>query len=202
MITVGREGEAAAFLSYEEPDHFPIAHVGVCTGWGAAGSWIIEDPAGLALPAVGASVSAAFGGSPCWIAATGGEVPPEAVAGGQDGEVLYVARARHEGALLPGKLVSSHGVTYVAWGGAEHPHDEYEVLCGCTATWVPVEAGAIPAHALPSGETEEGEPLFVGRVQHEGSVTVGKVQASHGTCYIPYGGQELAFQEFEVLVSS
>lgn len=197
MITVGRDGEAAAFLSYEDPDLFPITHVGICTGWGAAGTWIINDA-----PAIDAVSSPVFGGTPCWIAAIGGEVPPEAVAGGQDGEVLYVARARHEGALLPGKLVPSHGVTYVAWSGAEHPHDEYEVLCGCSATWVPVSGGEIPPQALPSGETEEGETLFVGRVQHEGSVTLGKVQASHGACYIPYAGQELAFQEFEVLVSS
>lgn len=201
VITVGRDGEAAAFLSYEESDHFPIAHVGVCTGWGAAGSWIIEDPAGQQLPT--AAAGSAFGGSPCWVAAVDGEVPPEAVVGGQDGEAQYVVRARHEGALLPGKLVVSHGVAYVPWGGAEHPHNEYEVLCGCTANWVLCSGGSdIPAQALPAGETEEGEPLFVGRVQHEGSVTLGKVQASHGTCYIPYGGQELAFQDFEVLVSS
>lgn len=116
-----------------------------------------------------------FGGSPCWISSAAGEIPPEAVSGGQDGEVHFVARARHEGALLPGKLVPSHGVTYVAWGGGEHPHDTYEVLCGCSARWFPVSGDAIPAEAMPAGETEDGEPLFVGRVSHEGSVTIGKV---------------------------
>lgn len=200
VVTVGREGEAAAILSYEDDSNVAVTHVGVCTGWGAAGSWIIDDPAGLTLPS--APAGSTFGGSPCWIAAAGGEIPPEAVVGGQDGEAMYVARARHEGALLPGKLLVSHGVAYVPWGGAEHPHEEYEVLCGCSATWSPVQGGDVPANALPGGETEDGEPLFVGRVQHEGSVTLGKVQASHGTCYIPYAGQELAFQEYEVLVSS
>lgn len=197
MITVGRENEAAAFLSYEDPDLFPITHVGICTGWGAVGTWIINDEPAT----IDAIISPVSGGTPCWIAATGGEVPPEAVAGGQDGEALYVARARHEGALLPGKLVVSHGVAYVPWGGAEHPHADYEVLCGCAVAWVPAGgADPVPASALPAGETEEGEPLFVGRVQHEGSVTLGKVQASHRACYIPYGGQELAFEEYEVLV--
>lgn len=42
MITVGRENEAAAFLSWLNPNPFMINYVGVCTGWGASGSWIIE----------------------------------------------------------------------------------------------------------------------------------------------------------------
>lgn len=42
MITVGREGEVAAFLTFEDTESVPINYVGVCTGWGAAGSWIIE----------------------------------------------------------------------------------------------------------------------------------------------------------------
>lgn len=42
VITVGREGEAAAFMSYEDPQLFPINFVGVCTGWGASGTWLID----------------------------------------------------------------------------------------------------------------------------------------------------------------
>lgn len=45
-ITVGREGEAAAFLTYEDSEMVPINYVGVCTGWGAVGSWIIEGKFG------------------------------------------------------------------------------------------------------------------------------------------------------------
>ena len=55
---------------------------------------------------------------------------------------------------------------------------------------------------MPGGETEDGEPLFIGRVHHEGTVTIGKVQGSHGCCYIPYGGQELAFDAYEVFVQN
>lgn len=119
-----------------------------------------------------------YGGAPCWVSSSNGELPPEAVSGGQDGELLYVARARHENALIPGKLVPSHGVCYIPWAGGEHPHDSYEVLCGCSSSWVPVSGDAIPPHALPAGETEDGEPLFVGRVNHEGAVTIGKVQVN------------------------
>lgn len=41
-ITVGREGDAAAFMTWDDPEPFPIQYVGVCTGWGAAGTWKIE----------------------------------------------------------------------------------------------------------------------------------------------------------------
>lgn len=33
VITVGHEGDAAAFMSYNNTDSFPINYVGVCTGW-------------------------------------------------------------------------------------------------------------------------------------------------------------------------
>lgn len=69
------------------------------------------------------------GGSAIWVDASGGQVPPGAVVGGQDcsGEPLYVARAQHEGATLPGKLVPSHGCAYVPWGGLEHGKPQYQV---------------------------------------------------------------------------
>jgi hypothetical protein len=67
------------------------------------------------------------------VPAQGGEIPPNAVKGGHDNEDLYVGRARHEGALLPGKIVPSHGVCYVSWGGQEHGKNEYEV-CGAGYT--------------------------------------------------------------------
>lgn len=125
---------------------------------------------------VSAQLQAGAGGAACWVPSGGGQVPVSAVAGGTDGETIYVARARHEGALIPGKLVPSHGVVYIAWGGGEHAHAEYEVLCGCSTMWVPVQGDHIPPQAQPAGETEAGEPLFVGRVNHEGAVTIGKVQ--------------------------
>lgn len=42
VITVGREGEAAAFMSHEDADLFPVQFVGVCTGWGANGNWLLD----------------------------------------------------------------------------------------------------------------------------------------------------------------
>lgn len=207
VVTVGREGEAAAFLSWHNPQPFMVNYVGVCTGWGASGSWIIDDQqpevpdyGWQGSQGVSAQIRSDFSsGSPCWVPASNGEVPPEAVQGGTDGEPLYVARCRHEGELIPGKLVPSHNVVYVAYAGGEHPHSDYEVLVGCQPRWVEVEGNQIPPQAVPAGETSSGEPLFVGRVHHEGTVTIGKVQPSHSACYIPYGGGELAFQAYEIL---
>lgn len=200
VITVGREGEAAAFMSYEAPDLFPVNYIGLCTGWGANGTWVLDDPTPSAPPAMG--FSAPTGSGPgCWVPAANGEVPPQSMEGGVDGsEQLYIARARHEGDLIPGKLHPSHGVCYVSWGGAEHGHSEYEVMCAGGGIWVPVQDGQIPPNAVPGGETADGEPLFIGRATHDGTITVGKVQPSHGCCYIPYAGEELAYKEFEIYV--
>lgn len=94
VITVGRENEAAAFLSWHNPHPFMINYVGVATGWGAAGSWIIDDPqlnygwqGSQQSQALATEVRSDFtsGGSPCWVPASNGEVPPEAVEGGIDG---------------------------------------------------------------------------------------------------------------------
>ncbi|XP_055635915.1 uncharacterized protein LOC129775323 isoform X2 [Toxorhynchites rutilus septentrionalis] len=197
VITVGMEGAAAAFLSYENSDPFPINYIGVCTGWGATGSWIMlkneEKPSAPILTSTNAA---------CWIPASNGEIPPNAVVGGSDGEELYIGRARHEGAVIPGKVVASHGLCYVPWGGAENPIAEYEVLCDAVGSFVSASGSEIPPNAIPAGESEDGEPLFIGRVSHEGTQTVGKVQPSHGVCYIPYGGQELAFADYEIYVSN
>lgn len=62
-----------------------------------------------------------------WVDVSGSNVPAGAVVGGEDGEVQFIGRAQHEGALIPGKVVQSHGVCYVAWGGAEHGKPDYQV---------------------------------------------------------------------------
>lgn len=72
---------------------------------------------------------------------------------------------------------------------------------GGSNNWVPTSGANVPPGAFPGGETEDGEPLYVGRVRHEGSVTTGKVQQSHGVCYFSFGGKEVGLPEYEVLMS-
>ncbi|XP_034177579.1 uncharacterized protein LOC117603005 isoform X4 [Osmia lignaria lignaria] len=198
VVSVGKEGEPSSFLTYADPEPFGIGYFGVCTGWGASGEWLIEDvnPSAPPPPVQGLEL-----GEVCWCDATGGMLPPGAVEGGRDEETLYVGRAYHEGALLPGKVKPGHSVCYVAWGGGEHGKTDYQVLCGCKPMWVPTSGNQIPPNAIPGGETEDGEALYVGRVNHEGTLTIGKVQPSHSVCYIAYGGAEVAFPEYEIMVS-
>ncbi|GJQ79410.1 hypothetical protein Trydic_g16269 [Trypoxylus dichotomus] len=180
-ITAGSEGNFQPILTYTDSESVPIEYVGVCTGWGSTGSWIIQ-PA----ESVPSAPSGGAFGTVCWVPATSGQVPPNAFVGGEDnGEPMYVIRGNFNDSLVPGKLLSSHGCSYVPWGGEENGVNSYEVLCDFQA----------------AGQSESGEPLYVGRVLHDGVMTVGKVQQSHGVCYIPYGGKELGFPEFQVLIT-
>jgi len=130
-----------------------------------------------------------------------GDVPPKAVKGGTDnGDQLFIARARHKGYLIPGKFQPSHWVIYVSYGGKEYGKVLYEILCAAEGRWVYVEGGHIPYNAVPAGRIAKGEPLYIGRVCHNRTVTLGKVHPSHGCCYVPYGGEELALKKFEIYV--
>lgn len=75
------------------------------------------------------------------------------------------------------------------------------MLVGGPNNWVPVSGTNIPPGAVPGGESEDGEPLYIGRVRHEGSITTGKVQQSHGVCYISFAGEEIAHPDYEILVA-
>ncbi|XP_030755376.1 uncharacterized protein LOC115881830 [Sitophilus oryzae] len=198
QIGVGREGDFSPFLSWTDSERVNIEYVGVCTGWGSSGNWIIQPAA----PGGGSSGGGGACGAQCWVASSGGAVPPSGFAGGEDnGESVYVVRANYNGALIPGKLVPSHGQAYVPWGGAENPVQEYEVLCDFPGQWLANSGGNIPANAVPGGQSEDGEPLYIGRTVHDGCLTIGKIQPSHGVLYIPYGGQELSFSDYEILCS-
>ncbi|KAG8227435.1 hypothetical protein J437_LFUL000444 [Ladona fulva] len=63
-----------------------------------------------------------------WRVCSDGEIPSDAFeAGKEDGNSLYVARAYHEGDLIPGKLNPKHGLCYISWGGMEYEKKEYWV---------------------------------------------------------------------------
>ncbi|KAF5305512.1 hypothetical protein FQA39_LY01603 [Lamprigera yunnana] len=129
-------------------------------------------------------------------------VPSSAVRGGtdKDGSDIYVGRAFHEGDWIPAKVIPERHTAYIAHGGGEHVKDNFQVLCEQRFDWVPTSGGNIPMDAVEGGRTENGEPLYVGRVWHDGAHTVGKVHPSHGCCYIPYDSQEMCFCDYEILV--
>ena len=56
--------------------------------------------------------------------------------------------------------------------------------------------------SLQGGMTANGERLFIGRAFHENHTVCGKVHPSHNGIYIAYGGEEIKYHNYEVLVSA
>ncbi|EEC17021.1 conserved hypothetical protein [Ixodes scapularis] len=71
---------------------------------------------------------------------------------------------------------------------------------GSQFDWVPASDGRLANGAVQGGSCSSGEPLYIGRTFHEGTLTIGKVHPSHGCLYIPYGGEEHRYSDYEVLV--
>ncbi|MCB0641108.1 MAG: DUF3421 domain-containing protein, partial [Phaeodactylibacter sp.] len=134
-----------------------------------------------------------------------------AVAGGsENGQTLYVGRAKHtDGTVHPGKVFSSDNnyICNYGYGGQEIVATNFEILVqdnpNIRLKWVLVE-GSVPANTVVAG-TENGQNLYVGRAKHtDGTVHPGKVFQANGRyiCNYGYGGQELiAGTGFEVLVA-
>ncbi|XP_077502820.1 natterin-4-like isoform X1 [Amblyomma americanum] len=138
-----------------------------------------------------------------WVQCHGSRLPSNAVPGGEDsGESIFIGRAMHGGDLVPGKVVPTHNCCYVSYDGTEHSHQEYQALVtnGTPMTWVPAACGSVPTGAIQGGSCANGEPLYIGRTFHDGTLAIGKVHPSHGCLYIPYGGQEHRYTEYEVFV--
>lgn len=132
---------------------------------------------------------------------TSASLPEGAIMAGIDidGTGIYIGKAAHEGDLLPAKVIPEREVAYVSYGGEEVAVNEFDVLCGGQTKWVSCIDGNIPFGAITGGITSDNEILYIGRGRYEGSLTVGKVQPSHSTLYIPFEGAEVPIQEYEVL---
>ncbi|CAH1173738.1 unnamed protein product [Phaedon cochleariae] len=138
-----------------------------------------------------------------WIDTTAyGGVPPTAFRGGVDidGHPIYVGRAFHAGDWIPAKVIPGKHVAYICHNGREHAKDRFQVLCEQHFHWLPDYGGRVPYGAVEGGRTSSGEPLYIGRVHHQGSHTVGKIHPSHGVCYIPFDGKEVSYRNYEVLL--
>ncbi|KAF6210032.1 hypothetical protein GE061_015787 [Apolygus lucorum] len=137
-----------------------------------------------------------------WVPSNDGSVPPGAVQAGQDGDggPLFVGRAFHQGDVIPCKVSVTHGCAYLPFGGQEVMSHNYEVLVSRHIAWQPSRDGEIPSDAIRIGQSSDGEPLYAGRVMHEGTFTPGKVHPSHKCLYIPYGGEEIRFTEYEIMI--
>ncbi|KAL7422915.1 hypothetical protein Q5752_002212 [Cryptotrichosporon argae] len=140
----------------------------------------------------------------------GGRMPDDALPVGHEanGEVLYAARAWHEGGLHLGKagahLVNSASISY---GGAELTLDVYEVLCGppdsSVLTWLPFDHGFRATlrgwQPVEGGRERDGQALFVAKAEHERGIHPGKCLVNDDHACVGYGGGELWVRPFYVL---
>lgn len=97
-------------------------------------------------------------------------------------------------------MIPDKEIAYVSYGGEEIPKAEFEVLRSGDFVWEFATNGEVPENAIVIGKTVDGEPLYMGRCLHEGTQTPGKIQVSHGCLYIPFNGEEISVNEYEVLV--
>ncbi|XP_062548425.1 uncharacterized protein LOC134213404 [Armigeres subalbatus] len=136
-----------------------------------------------------------------WVSNTKDEVPDRAtVGGGTVGKLLYVGRAKHRASLTPGSVDPCTWRCHIAWGSDEHQKSSFDYLCNCSGKFVKSHGNNLPIGAIRGGYSEYGEPLFIGRVKVKEGYVVGKVQPSHGVCYIPYRGKEIAYKKYEILM--
>lgn len=131
-----------------------------------------------------------------------GPLPRDATLGGRDsdGAQIFVGRASHEGDMIPCKVIPTKQVAYVSHNGSEISKHNFDILIG-NGKWQKEKNGRVPAGAFPGGVTRSGETLYIGRAEHQRSITVGKIHPSHGCLYIPYGGKEVSLKDYEVLIS-
>lgn len=58
---------------------------------------------------------------------------------------------------------------------------------------------SLPEGAIQAGHDADGTLIYVGRAFHDGDLLPAKVLPDKQVAYVPYGGQEIAKHEYEVL---
>ncbi len=67
-------------------------------------------------------------------------------------------------------------------------------------SWVAASGGNAPPGSVPAGKEADGKPLFVARAKCHGGLHPGKVRQEFGAANIPYGGNEIKVNDYEVFV--
>ncbi|KAJ8952531.1 hypothetical protein NQ318_003327 [Aromia moschata] len=150
------------------------------------------------------SASSSSSGAYYWKSTGMSKVANIAFRGGTDveGNPIYVGRIAHAGDILPGSVIPNKKSASASYAGDQHSKDKFEVLC-CNKPcfrWVPSYDGKILPNMVVGGKTNEEESLYVGRVHHRATHTVGKIHPSHKSCYIPFEGKEVMYQRYEALI--
>lgn len=126
-----------------------------------------------------------------WVDASGGFVPPGAVAGGVDKKrTEYICRSNG----VSGKIFDN-APCYYAENQKEIHSNTYEVLTDVAGVWISPVGSNLPCNIL-----ETGNSMYSCRVAYKKTMTIGKFY--NGNCIIPYGGKSNSFQkDFEVFTA-
>jgi hypothetical protein len=65
--------------------------------------------------------------------------------------------------------------------------------------WKKAHGGDLKKRAIVGGRTVTGEPLYIGRAEHAGSLVIGKIHPSHGVLYFSFDGKEFNSHDYEIL---
>lgn len=163
---------------------------------------LAQTPAGTAL-----SGAAALEPLVIWQAASGPQIPVNAIPGGHEqGKPLAICGASYSGARYSGKVVGN--ACSFGHAGKEVRLATYDILLGNTALlrtnpnfvrWVPAQSGQVPPGAF-MGAREGDQVLPICRAGYQGSVQPGKLVGP--ACKIAFGGAEVPVAQYEVLVVS
>lgn len=129
-------------------------------------------------------------------------ITPSALRGGHEanGNVLYIARVKHENGVHIGKARPNSREAFIPFGGKELALNNYEVFTG-TGQWVKATANNFPSNAIAAGYEANGAPLYIARAVIDGGYHPGKAR-KNGDGFIPYGGVERVIKDYEVLTSN
>ncbi|KAH8277611.1 hypothetical protein KR018_002115, partial [Drosophila ironensis] len=129
-------------------------------------------------------------------------IPSEAVVGGndEDGAMIYVGRAEHDGDMLVCKVVPTKQLGFISHRGEALPKDIFEVLCGQNLAWIKCYDHVIPENAVLCGRTSLDQPVYIGRGHYEGHLIIGKISSVHRCLFIAYRGAERRLDSYEILV--
>ncbi|KAJ3135795.1 hypothetical protein HK100_002288 [Physocladia obscura] len=122
-----------------------------------------------------------------------------------DGAPLFAARAAMHGGWHVGKCRNGREA-FISYGGAEQiVHGDFQVLCGSPNAIVAIpqsghlNIAALPMQPLESGHEENGERLYIGLVNFEGGVQVGKCSIAINGCNFGYDGREESSHHYSVV---
>ncbi|KLO09236.1 hypothetical protein SCHPADRAFT_858091 [Schizopora paradoxa] len=127
-------------------------------------------------------------------------------AGKEDGAVLYVVRAPHDGSVQIGKYKSGDNFATIGFAHNEIQVAQFEVLIGSHSAvrWVHAKGklelselnGARP---VEGGHEDNGAPLFIARGAYNDDLIPGKASANLSGAFVPVDNTEKEIKEYEVL---